>query len=197
MESNYKTKNIVLVVLGVSVILIFIIVFAFIMFFKDQKNNVNEVVKNSVVTMNYKTATNQFTLLNLSPLSNEVGKDLRAEGSYFDFSVSSEMDKDTSVDYEIALIKDERSTIPDSDVVVYLEKQTSGSYAKVEEPSFFTPIKKKTSLGSPSKSMVLDRVSLSSEKIDNYRLRLWVREGAIIDPNATYSVKVSVYGKAK
>ncbi len=197
MESNYKTKNIVLVVLGVSVILIFIVVFAFIMFFKDQKNNVNEVVKNSVVTMNYKTATNQFTLLNLSPLSNEVGKDLRAEGSYFDFSVSSEMDKDTSVDYEIALIKDERSTIPDSDVVVYLEKQTSGSYAKVEEPSFFTPIKKKTSLGSPSKSMVLDRVSLSSEKIDNYRLRLWVREGAIIDPNATYSVKVSVYGKAK
>lgn len=197
MESNYKTKNIVLVVLGVSVILIFIVVFAFIMFFKDQKNNVNEVVKNSVVTMNYKTATNQFTLLNLSPLSNEVGKDLRAEGSYFDFSVSSEMDKDTSVDYEIALIKDERSTIPDSDVVVYLEKQTSGSYAKVEEPSFFNPIKKKTSLGSPSKSMVLDRVSLSSEKIDNYRLRLWVREGAIIDPNATYSVKVSVYGKAK
>lgn len=197
MENNYKTRNVVLVVLGISVVLILIVVFSFMMFFRKQEQNVNEVVKNGVVTMNYKTATNEFALTNLVPMSNEAGKDLRTEGSYFDFSVSSEMEQDTSVQYEIALIKDDNSTIPDSDVVVYLEKQNSGSYAKVDNPSVFAPIKKKTSLGSPKKSMVLDKVNLSSEKKNNYRLRLWVREGAVVAPGATYSVKVKVYGKAK
>lgn len=197
MENNYKTRNVVLAVLGISVVLILIVVFSFMMFFKKQEQNVNEVVKNGVVTMNYKTATNEFTLTNLVPMSNEAGKDLRTEGSYFDFSVSSEMEQDTSVQYEIALIKDDNSTISDSDVVVYLEKQNSGSYAKVDNPSVFAPIKKKTSLGSPKKSMVLDKVNLSSEKKNNYRLRLWVREGAVVAPGATYSVKVKVYGKAK
>lgn len=197
MENNYRTRNVVFIVLGISLILILVIVFAFMMFFREQKQNVNEVVKNSVVTMNYKTSTNEFSLTNLTPMSNESGKDLRDEGSYFDFSVSSKMDEDASVQYEIALIKDDSSTIPDNDIVVYLEKQSSGTYAKVEDPTVFTPIKKKTTLGSPAKSMVLDKVNLSSEKEVNYRLRLWVREGAVVDPSATYSVKIKVFGQAK
>ena len=197
MENNHQTRNLVFIILGISILLIAIVVFAFVMFFRGQADNVNEVVKTGVVSMNYKTATNEFTLTNLTPMSNDAGKDLRDEGSYFDFSVSSEVEDDTSIQYEIALVKDENSTIPDSDVVVYLEKQNSGSYAKVEEPSAFTPIKKKTHLGSPAKSMVLDKFKVSSKKVDNYRLRLWVREGAVIaDSNATYTVSVKVYGKA-
>ncbi len=197
MENNHQTRNLVFIILGISILLIAIVVFAFVMFFRSQADNVNEVVKTGVVSMNYKTATSEFTLTNLTPMSNDAGKDLRDEGSYFDFSVSSEVEDDTSIQYEIALVKDENSTIPDSDVVVYLEKQNSGSYAKVEEPSAFTPIKKKTNLGSPAKSMVLDKVKVSSKKVDNYRLRLWVREGVVIaDPNATYTVSVKVYGKA-
>lgn len=197
MDNNYKTRNVVLVVLGISFILVLVVVFSFIFFFKEQKKNVNEVVENSVVTMNYKTATNEFVLSNLTPMSNEGGRSLRTEGSYFDFSVSSKMENGTSIEYEIALIKDEDSTLSDNDVVVYLEKQSSGTYAKVDNPTVFTPIKKKTALGSPAKSMVLDKVTLSSEQVDNYRLRLWVKEGAVVDSSLTYAVKVRVYGKAK
>ncbi len=195
MKEGHKTRNVVLCVLGVSVLLIAVVVFAFFMFFREQKANVREVVSKNVVSMNYKTATNTFALNNLTSMNNETGKSLRDEGSYFDFSVSSEVSNDDSVKYEIALIKDKSSTISDSDIVVYLEKQNSGTYAKVTEPEAFTPIKKKTNLGSPAKSMVLNRVSLSSDRVDNYRLRMWVREGAVIDPAGTYSVQVKVYGK--
>ena len=81
--------------------------------------------------------------------------------------------------------------------MVYLEKQNSGTYAKVDEPKVFTPIKKKSKLGSPAKSMVLNRVSQSSSQVDNYRLRIWAREGATIqNSNATYMLKVNVYAKA-
>lgn len=197
MVSSYKTRNVVFIVFGISIFLIFIVVFAFICFFRNQKNNVDEVVKNSVVTMSYETSTSEFSLSNLTPLSDKLGKSLREPGSYFDFSVSSEMSSNTSVEYEIALIKSDSSTLNDSDVVVYLEKQGTGTYSKVKEPKAFTPIQKKTSLGSPAHSMVLDKVILSDGQEDNYRLRLWVREGAIIDTNATYSVKVQVFGKAK
>lgn len=198
MEESHKTRNLVFIVLGISILLIAIVAFAFVMFFRGQSDNVEEVVKTGVVSMNYKTETNQFTLTNLTPMSNDSGKELRDEGSYFDFSVSSEVEDDTAIQYEIALIKDDSSTISDNDIVVYLERQSSGSYAKVEEPLAFTPISKKSDLGSPSGSMVLGQVSLSSSRVDNYRLRLWIREGAVIaDPNASYTVEVKVYVKAQ
>lgn len=196
MENSYKTKNVIFIVLVISIVLLFLIVFAFFCFFRHRENNVDEVVKNGVVTMRYETSSNQFTLSNLTPISDELGKNLREPGRYFDFSVSSEMDSDTSIEYEIALVKDDESTLDDGDVVVYLEKQGAGTYAKVEEPKVFSPIQKKTSLGSPAHSMILDKVTLSSGKEENYRLRLWVREGATVDTNGIYSVKVQVFGKA-
>ena len=41
MDNSYKTKNILFIILGISVILFFVVIFSFIMFFKHQKNNVN------------------------------------------------------------------------------------------------------------------------------------------------------------
>lgn len=197
MESKSKTKNVVIFLVLLSIVLIAVIAVAFTMFFKEQEKNVKEVVKTGTVSMNYKTEVNGLQLNSITPVANDVAMENRAEGSYFDFSVSSDIDSDTTVDYEIALVKDDSSTISDSDIMVYLEKQTSGTYSKVDEPKEFTPIKKKTELGSPAKSMVLSKFSLSANQVDNYRLRIWVKEGAVItDPNATYKVRVNVYGKA-
>lgn len=197
MEVNKKTKNIVLIMVGISVFFIILVVLAFVMFFQEQRKNVKQKVKTSIISMNYKSNTNSLTLTDLTPMSDEKGKVLRKEGSYFDFTISSKLEDDTSIKYEIALIKDKSSTISDDDIMVYLEKQNSGTYAKVDEPKVFTPIKKKSKLGSPAKSMVLNRVSQSSSQVDNYRLRIWVREGATIqNSNATYMLKVNVYAKA-
>lgn len=194
MEEKSKTSKVIFMVLIISVIAIIVIVCSFMLFFRGQKNNVKEVVKTGVVTMNYKTPSNKFTLTNLTPMSNDLGKELRDSGTYFDFSISSEV-KD-EVQYEIALVKDSSSTIPDEDIVAYLEKQTSGSYAKVNDPRIFTPSMRKSVLGSPAQSMILYKNSLPGSAVENYRLRLWVKEGAIItDPTATYTVEVKVYGK--
>lgn len=198
MESKSKTKNVVIFLVLLSIVLIAVIVVAFTMFFKEQEKNVKEIVKTGTVSMNYKSEVNGLQLTSITPVANDVAIENRAEGSYFDFSVSSDIDSDTSVDYEISLVKDESSTISDSDIMVYLEKQTSGTYSKVDNPKQFTPVKKKTNLGSPAKSMVLGKFSLSANQVDNYRLRIWVKDGAVItDPNANYKVRVNVYGKAK
>lgn len=198
MESKSKTKNVVIFLVLLSIVLIAVIVVAFTMFFKEQEKNVKEIVKTGTVSMNYKSEVNGLQLTSITPVANDVAIENRAEGSYFDFSVSSDIDSDTSVDYEISLVKDESSTISDSDIMVYLEKQTSGTYSKVDNPKQFTPVKKKTNLGSPAKSMVLGKFSLSANQVDNYRLRIWVKDGAVItDSSANYKVRVNVYGKAK
>lgn len=198
MESNSKTKNVVIFLVLLSIILIAVIITSFTLFFKEQEKNVKEIVKTGTVSMNYKSEVNGLQLSSIVPVANDVAIENRADGSYFDFSVSSDIDGDTVVDYEVSLVKDEGSTISDDDIMVYLEKQTSGTYSKVDNPKEFTPIKKKTKLGSPAKSMVLNKSSLSTSQVDNYRLRIWVKEGAIItDSNATYKVRVNVYGKAK
>lgn len=198
MESKSKTKNVVIFLVLLSIVLIAVIVVAFTMFFKEQEKNVKEIVKTGTVSMNYKSEVNGLQLTSITPVANDVAIENRAEGSYFDFSVSSDIDSDTAVDYEISLVKDESSTISDSDIMVYLEKQTSGTYSKVDNPKQFTPVKKKTNLGSPAKSMVLGKFSLSANQVDNYRLRIWVKDGAVItDLSANYKVRVNVYGKAK
>ena len=198
MESKSKTKNVVIFLVLLSIVLIAVIVVAFTMFFKEQEKNVKEIVKTGTVSMNYKSEVNGLQLTSITPVANDVAIENRAEGSYFDFSVSSDIDSDTAVDYEISLVKDESSTISDSDIMVYLEKQTSGTYSKVDNPKQFTPVKKKTNLGSPAKSMVLGKFSLSANQVDNYRLRIWVKDGAVItDSSANYKVRVNVYGKAK
>ena len=170
MESKSKTKNVVIFLVLLSIVLIAVIVVAFTMFFKEQERNVKEIVKTGTVSMNYKSEVNGLQLTSITPVANDVAIENRAEGSYFDFSVSSD----------------------------YLEKQTSGTYSKVDNPKQFTPVKKKTNLGSPAKSMVLGKFSLSTNQVDNYRLRIWVKDGAVItDPSANYKVRVNVYGKAK
>lgn len=198
MESKIKTKNVIIILIVLSIILITAVGVSFSIFFNKQEKNVKEIVKTGIVSMNYKSEVNGLQLADLTPVADSIAKENRLEGSYFDFSISSEFDNDTTVDYEIALIKDQSSTIPDENVMVYLEKQSSGTYAKVNDPQPFSAIKKKTKLGSPAKSMILDKVSLTSDKVDNYRLRIWVKEGSIItDPNASYKVRVNVYAKAK
>ena len=143
MEVNKKTKNIVLIMVGISVFFIILVVLAFVMFFQEQRKNVKQEVKTSIISMNYKSNTNSLTLTDLTPMSDEKGKVLRKEGSYFDFTISSKLEDDTSIKYEIALIKDKSSTISDDDIMVYLEKQNSGTYAKVDETKVFNSINKK------------------------------------------------------
>ena len=197
MEGSVKTKKLVICMVTITVVIIVLVVVAFVFFFQRQKDNVKEVVNTGVVLLSYKNEDNLFALPSLTPMPNEDGSNNRTDGSYFDFAVSSDFDSDSKVSYEVAIEKDESSTIPDENIMVFLEKETSGSYSKVDDPTVFTPRKKKSSLGSPKGSMVLDQEKLSSSQSVNYRLRIWVKEGSVIsDPNSTYAVRVKVNGKA-
>lgn len=140
--------------------------------------------------------TNGLTLLNASPMTDQLGALQEGENKYFDFSVEVQLDEAKYVEYEIAIEKDTAfSNIPDSEVKFYLEEENSGSFSKVFGPSEFKPLEKKTELGTDKGDMVLYTVKKADSGTINYRLRMWMSETSTM-PVGNYSVEVSINGKA-
>lgn len=166
-------------------------------FYKQETNKV--IVKDELggdVYLKYVGNTNGLTLLNASPMSDQLGALQDGDNKYFDFSVEVDLDEADFVEYEIALVKDKSfSNIPDNEVKFYLEEENSGSFSKVFGPSEFKPLEKKTELGTDKGDMVLYTVKKADSGTINYRLRMWMAETSTM-PVGNYSVEVSINGKA-
>ena len=150
---------------------------------------------NSKISMTYTENMNGISIQDALPTSDEVGKNLNGKGEYFDFTIKSNI-VNSSITYEIAAIKDKSSTISDDSIKLYLEKQNSGTYEQVMEPTIFKSITKRSKIGSPNGSMVLYKLNRKKSGTDNYRLRMWIKEDAVVEMDKSYTVKVNVYGKA-
>ena len=166
-------------------------------FYKQETNKV--IVKDELggdVYLKYVGNTNGLTLLNASPMSDQLGALQDGDNKYFDFSVEVDLDEADFVEYEIAIVKDKSfSNIPDNEVKFYLEEENSGSFSKVFGPSEFKPLEKKTELGTDKGDMVLYTVKKADSGTINYRLRMWMSETSTM-PVGNYSVEVSINGKA-
>ena len=140
--------------------------------------------------------TNGLTLLNASPMTDQLGALQEGENKYFDFSVEVKLDQADFVEYEIAIEKDKAfSNIPDNDVKFYLEEENSGSFSKIFGPSEFKPLEKESDLGTEAGDMVLYSVKKNSSGTTNYRLRMWMADASTM-PVGNYSVEVLINGKA-
>ena len=61
------------------------------------------------------------------------------------------------------------------------------------------PLEKDTKLGSEEGSMVLTKETVSKDTVDNYRLRMWLADTAVVDANLSrsYSVEIILNAKSK
>lgn len=197
-KSNNGLSGIFWIILIIICLILAIFVGFLFVKFGNQKDIVIENEENGGnITLNY---TNNITGLYLTkavPTNDGVGTKLSDEGLYFDFAIDTKLDNATSIDYEISVIKDsKKSTIPDSDIRVYLEKENSGTYTKVFGPSPFKGIKEESKLGSQAGSMILNKITTKKSTVDNYRLRMWLSDSSTLQ-NGDYAVEVVVNGHAK
>lgn len=201
-KSN-SSKFIFISVILVTILVILVLCLSFTAFKKatseDGTNSNNDSNGNgginSKISMTYTENMNGISIQDALPTSDEVGKHLNGKGEYFDFTIKSNI-VNSSITYEIAAIKDKSSTISDDSIKLYLEKQNSGTYEQVMEPTIFKPITEKSKVGSPNGSMVLYKLNRKKSGTDNYRLRMWIKEDAVVEMDKSYTVKVNVYGKA-
>ncbi len=201
-KSN-SSKFIFISVILVTILVILVLCLSFTAFKKatseDGTNSNNDSNGNgginSKISMTYTENMNGISIQDALPTSDEVGKNLNGKGEYFDFTIKSNI-VNSSITYEIAAIKDKSSTISDDSIKLYLEKQNSGTYEQVMEPTIFKSITKRSKIGSPNGSMVLYKLNRKKSGTDNYRLRMWIKEDAVVEMDKSYTVKVNVYGKA-
>ncbi len=200
MKNKKGEKDFSALIVGICVLCLTILIASCVVFFNRKEEVQKEEKKGGNVTLSYTDDINIFSLPNPLPLTDAVGKALNTSDMYFDFTVDAELDEADTIDYEIYIEKyGNTPTVNDEDIRFYLEKQNSGSFEEVLEPTSFKGLTAKSELGSPRGSMVIYSDSTSKDKTENYRLRMWIADSAIINEGMTpsYNVKVSVTGKAK
>lgn len=185
-----------IIIIIICLVLSILVGFLFVKFGNEKNIVIDKEESGGNIILNY---TNNITGLYISkaiPTSDVIGSTANEEGKYFDFAIDTKLDNATSIEYEIAVLKDSKKcTIPDDDIRIYLEREVSGTYTKVFGPEPFKPIKEDTKLGSQSGSMILSRVTTKKSFVDNYRLRLWLAEASTVQ-TGDYAVEVVVNGHA-
>lgn len=191
------TKKFWIVMIVICVLLIVVVAVGYFLFSRRDVEVVDRTKSGGNVTLNYATDVNGLTIINAVPTAKDVAMKSLTEGQYFDFSVEVDLDNASEVEYEISVTKDiENSTINDNDIRIYLEKEESGTYAKVFDAGPFVGLKSKTDLGSKKGDMVLTKVKKKKTATDNYRLRMWLDSVSTMK-TGNYSVEININGKAK
>lgn len=195
-KEEKKVRRTFISLILVTILVLTVLGLSFATFQQGHEGGKKNTITTQNISMNY-TEQNGITIVNAVPIADSVGKLLSGTGEYFDFSISATLADNTSVRYEIAAMKEKDSTIPDENMKLYLEQQVSGSYEEAMPPTTYTPLKEQSEIGSPVGSMKLKTVEKTESGVDNYRLRMWIKEGATIESSQVYTVKVNVYGKAQ
>ena len=182
-------------------IIIFILILVVAIGFGLFVNRKEEVIVNEEnggnVVLNYSSNVAGLKIVNATPITDAVGIKKSDEGDYFDFSVESKLDNAASLEYELSLTKNKKtSTISDDDIRIYLEKEESGTYTAVFEPKAFEALKKDNEYGTKTGDMVLVHTKKTKATVDHYRLRMWLRDQSLV-PNGTYEVEINVTGISK
>lgn len=198
MNKKGISKKIIILVLLISVLVIVAVLLAFGILNKSD-NEVEEKYNPGVITMSY-TDSNIYKFDNLIPLTDSLGKTSNDTSSYFDFIVDTKIEDSDEIEYEISVtVLEDESNVTLDMIKMYLEVQKSGSFSKVFGPEVFSPIAKKSTLGTPEGYMILLHDSKKTNSSDNYRLRVWLDENYVVADNSVYyaSIKVNVYGNDK
>ena len=204
--NNNTSKQVLLSVLGVAILIVAVVGISFAAFTYTQAGTTTNTISTGTVTMAYNNPENGITINNAIPMDDAEGKMLSGENEKFDFTVTATITGRTAIDYEIIAVKDSSSTIADKDIKLYLESKTDQSeYAEVFSPKQFTPDSVKKHEISED-TMQLDSGTFDNKSSDGntqtftkyYRLRMWVNKEYVLDNTVrNYKVKVNVYGKGQ
>ena len=168
-------------------------------------------ITSGIMKMSYTESDNIINLQGALPTTDETGKKRLNEGEYFDFTVSSTIQGNANINWEIALeeiwAEDSDKELDGGYIKLYLtELDDSGNETPVVEPVILFDLDYDANeyTGKPSEGEngyidTLYSTSTNKSFSKKYRLRMWVDES--YNPqgdggNLQFGIKVNVYGKA-
>lgn len=214
MNNNNSSKQILLSVLGVAILVVAVVGISFAAFSYSKAGEKENTITTGTITMSYTEDTNGISLVDALPITDATGIALKGENNYFDFTVDTKVAGTTSIDYAITAIKDaDLSTLPDDGVKIYLTKRTGNddTASETAESNYPQKVSELTktvagnAAGAPADQYILKTGTIAASTTDYYRLRLWVSNdysetnGGVAGQitQKKYVLKVNVYGAAK
>ena len=198
MKDN-NSKHVLLSVLGVAILVVAVVGVSFAAFSYSKTGTKVNTITTGTITMSYSETTNGINLTNALPMTDAVGKALKTENQYFDFTVSANITGTTTINYAITASKEEESTLPDTAVKVYLTDMDGEVDSQILAPTKVSALQKTTSdvSGAPNDQYKLTSDTFSASSSHAYRLRMWVADDyQVTGASATYKLRVNVYGAA-
>lgn len=200
MDNKSVSNKLIILLIVISVLVLAVDGLAFALFINKESNKSDEFFDSGSVVMSYAENSDIFFINNMLPIASDIGRVNNNVGQYYDFTVKVNVGDSKSVDYEIALeIDDEFTTALPENILVYLEKQESGTYIPVSEPITFDKIDIKSTCNAPDAAKIIAKVSSKKNISHNYRLRMWLADGTVVTPEflQSFGIEINVYGKAK
>ena len=128
-------------------------------------------VSSDLISFTYKESENKISITNMTPVSDTDGK----KSNYFEFSVSSNLVKDMSVDYEISILKTSTTnSFNEEDIKTYLTDENDNSLV---EPVIISELEDNSKITN-AKTIYQNNFTYnnSNEKqTHTYRLRIWLK----------------------
>ena len=199
MNNNNSSKQILLSVLGVAILIVAVVGISFAAFSFSKAGTTANTIKTGTITMSYTEPTNGINLTDALPITDTAGKALSGANNTFDFSVSATIAGTTTINYAITAVKGDGCTVADDGVKVYLTDQENAEILAPTKITELTTTAEDNAAGAPTGQYVLKTgtYGTAGTTTDKYRLRMWVADDYTAPATSQkYILKVNVYGKA-
>ena len=159
-------------------------------------------ITTGAITMEYEESTNTISMTGALPTTDATGKVRLTEGEYFDFTIKSNIQGNTNINWEIAaedITPSSAKKMDGKNIKLYLTKLNGEKEEEVMAPKVYNAsTSANTKTGRPSGVMSLATGTMSASETTNYRLRMYVDED--YNPQGdggslSFSVKINAYGK--
>ena len=200
MNNDDNSKQVLLSVLGVAILVVAVVGVSFAAFSFSKTGQVTNTITTGTISMSYSEPQNGITLTEALPMDDKTGKALEGENNTFDFTVTATIKGSgkTTINYAITAVTTPATNLNDDYVKVYLTDMNS-SDSQILAPTVVSSLDKTSSdeSGAPDGQYILESGTFDATTTNSYRLRMWVADNFSVGQSSeTYTLKVNVYGAA-
>ena len=202
---NSKKKQIFLTLIAVLSLVLITVGVSYSLFTYSKTGVTDNIVKTGKINFLYTEVSGigkGISLTDAFPISDEEGKLQTGEGKVFDFKITSTIEMNSSISYEVTARKKSDSTFDEDKVKLYLT-EVNGTEQEIllDKYSNLTQTNTKVPDGVVEKTIYEGEVSANTNYEKNFRLRMWISNDTDFSDgsmnNKTFTITVNVYSTGK
>ena len=198
-----KKKQLLLSIGLVLILVLMIVGISYAAFKFTGLGNKPNTITTGAITMEYEESTNTISMTGALPTTDATGKVRLTAGEYFDFTIKSNIQGNTNINWEIAaedITPSSAKKMAGKNIKLYLTSlDENNNETEVMAPKVYTTEStENTYTGRPTNLMSLVKGTMSASETTKYRLRMYVDED--YNPQGdggdlSFSIKINAYGK--